>query len=123
MKKIRIDEKDVDLLATPYSLVLYTREFGDDKDLVNDSMTLVQGFQNGKINGILLLQVIWCFAKTAKMMENVKIFPAFDDWMMGLQSVDVGNQDNMILVTELINERLFREEKKEEPKSEQQSGE
>ena len=123
MKKIRIDEKDVDLLATPYSLVLYTREFGDDKDLVNDSMTLVQGFQNGKINGILLLQVIWCFAKTAKMMENVKIFPSFDDWMMGLQSVDVGNQDNMILVTELINERLFREEKKEEPESEQQSGE
>ena len=123
MKKIRIDEKDVGLLATPYSLVLYTREFGDDKDLVNDSMTLVQGFQNGKINGILLLQVIWCFAKTAKMMENVKIFPTFDDWMMGLQSVDVGNQDNMILVTELINERLFREEKKEEPKSEQQSGE
>lgn len=123
MKKIRIDEKDVDLLATPYSLVLYTREFGDDKDLVNDSMTLVQGFQNGKINGILLLQVIWCFAKTAKMMENVKIFPSFDDWMMGLQSVDVGNQDNMILVTELINERLFREEKKEKSKSEQQSGE
>lgn len=123
MKKIRIDEKDIDLLATPYSLILYTREFGDDKDLVNDSMTLVQGFQNGKINGILLLQVIWCFAKTAKMMENVKIFPTFDDWMMGLQSVDVGNQDNMILVTELINERLFREEKKEEPEPEQQSGE
>ena len=123
MKKIRIDEKDVDLLATPYSLVLYTREFGDDKDLINDSMTLVQGFQNGKINGILLLQVIWCFAKTAKMMENLNIFPTFDDWMMGLQSVDVGNQDNMILVTELINERLFREEKKEEPEPEQQSGE
>ena len=63
MKKIRIDEKDVDLLATPYSLVLYRREFGDDKDLVNDSMTLVQGFQNGKINGCMETDTtfIWAY--------------------------------------------------------------
>lgn len=118
MPKIRIEKNDIELEARPYSLTLYSREFGDDKDLVEDAMVLIEGFQKGKIKANIFMRIVWCFAKTHKLMNNVSILPSYEEWMMGFESMNLGNQENMTELAELINDRLFREEKerKEETK-------
>lgn len=122
MKQIKIDGKEINLECRPYSLTLYSREF-EEKDLVEDAMKLVKGYQEGKINATLQMQIVWCFAKTAKMKENVRIFPSFEDWLMGFEYLNMSNSDDQMALVELINGSLFREEKEEQPESEQQSGE
>lgn len=106
MREVTIGNETVPIAATPMTLYIYSREFGPKADLIGDLMSFA-ALQEGRLQDvrfIVLAQMLWAMAKTAKLGRE---FPSFEDWMA---KIDLDFSDSKLweAVLEEAAQGLFR---------------
>lgn len=113
MREVQIGGESVPLVASPWTLFVYSSEFGNKSDLVGDLMGFAGVVKTGatvadldisQVQFITLYKIVWAMAKTAKAGLP---FPSFEAWM---QSVDLKVEDDEVwnVALEEATTGLFR---------------
>lgn len=117
MRTIKVDGKETPILASPYSIVLYEREFGDD--LVEDATKLFKLFSKETINAIKIMKILYVLEQTAVLRKNPRaIFPKFDAWMLEKETVYFDDADLITEISKEVTEAFFQHAKETEEESE-----
>lgn len=109
MKRIKLGDREVNIQASPMTLVFYKREFGQSfsGDLLEFQTIFVTGDQK-KFDDVNLLQMIWAMEKTAKGGKQID----FETWLGQFEYLNL--TDVYGDVTEVAMDATFREAPKEE---------
>jgi hypothetical protein len=107
MRDINIAGETVAIAASPWTVFVYTREFGKDADLLGDLMGFAKAadeerFYDARFIG--LYKILWAMLKTAKIGGT---FPAFEEWMKAID-VDLTDEALWTAVMEEAARGLFR---------------
>lgn len=114
MKRIKLGDREVDIQASPMTLVYYKREFA--QSFSGDLLDIQNIYLTGDLktfDDVNLLQMIWAMEKTAKGGKLVD----FETWLGQFEWFNLS--DVMLDVTEVAKDATFRsppEEPKEKPK-------
>ena len=79
MREVTIDGQTHTIVASPFTLYIYTREFGKKEDLVGDLMSFKAVEEGNWEDGqfLALVKTLWAMLKTAKLGAP---FPTFEEW-------------------------------------------
>lgn len=114
MKRIKLGNREINIQASPMTLVYYKREFGQSfsGDLLEIQKIFLTGDQK-TFDDVNLLQMIWAMEKTAKGGKQID----FETWLGQFEWLNLS--DVLLEVTEVAMDATFRsppEEPKEKPK-------
>lgn len=106
MREVKLGEKTVTIAASPITLYIYSREFGQKADLLGDLMgfRVVSEGRPEDARFLSLFKVLWAMCKTAKLGGE---FPGFEDWMNSVD-IDMGDKDMWEVVLGEAQRGLFR---------------
>lgn len=118
-KTVKIDGKDVRLMATAYNLVIYRAEFGQDMfQAKSEVFSAISGSQLAlnKIDGLGVARMIWTMAKTAD-----ESLPGFNQWMRSVEDLPVVDllSDNLeLFVSNMSQKTQIKKASDTEPEAE-----
>ena len=107
MREITIGSKKIRVRATPLALLYYKQAFKGD--LLGD-MTKMEEVEKdmSKLDTVQFLQMIWAMAKA----DNFgKPFPAFEEWLAGLEDFDISDPAAVMAALEEAADGFFRQAK------------
>lgn len=109
MKRIKLGNREINIQASPMTLVYYKREFGQSfsGDLLEFQTIFVTGDQK-KFDDVNLLQMIWAMEKTARGGKQID----FDTWLGQFEYLNL--TEVYAEVTEVAMDATFREAPEEE---------
>ncbi|MFW6121847.1 MAG: hypothetical protein ACOC80_13260 [Petrotogales bacterium] len=122
MKKLKINNKEIGLRASPLALLFYQQNF--DSDLIADlakfqeeNMEKISEGDFGNFSSVKLLQMAWAMNKAAKYPKD---FPTFEEWLESFDSFQVTNAKFIMGIIEEATDGFFRSGKESGGKPEQE---
>lgn len=123
MKELLFGDKTVRVRASNLTLLFYKQEF--ERDVVGDFSSMLIGLAGGlqalsggekfdfssldlgKLDSVVLLQIIWAMAKSAEYNGSNK-FPNFYQWIKEEDDLNIFNKEVLLAVAEEGARGFFR---------------
>lgn len=104
MRELRTGDKTVRVRATPLALLYYRQEF--KRDLLGDLVKMATVEKDpSQLDTIVLLQMVWAMAKADAYGQP---FPSFQEWLAGLETIDLSDPGFLAAALEEAADGFFR---------------